>query len=111
MRPVAGPYEILPSRRVEAVAQCGPGTDTVVAAWRSLHASSGQYKDTINRPAPGDAEREARSRTRDDPSEFPAAVNRTPSIEQILAPLLVALAEQAHQVTAGVQTERTRLAA
>src|ERR1700675_4231013 len=31
-------------------------------------------------------------------------------VEQILPPLIVALAQQAHQMTAGMQTERTRRA-
>src|SRR5580693_2433847 len=34
----------------------------------------------------------------------------TPSIKQILLPLLIAFAQQPHQVPAGVQAERARLA-
>src|ERR1022692_1470016 len=42
--------------------------------------------------------------------ETPAFSRRPfPSIEQILPPLLVALAQQPHQMPAGVQTERPRL--
>src|SRR6266853_1535609 len=39
-----------------------------------------------------------------------ASANRRSSIKQILPPLLIALAQQAHQMPAGVQAERTRLA-
>ena len=45
------------------------------------------------------------------PSQQQAAKTKVlSSIKQILPPLLIALAQQAHQMPAGMQTERTRLA-